>query len=279
MLGSSARALGDGGEGAAVQPVGLGHLDQPAAGSELGHGLPEAGLALLLAVEGAAGQRHQHAAGIGAGRLGDQVGRGRPGGAVVDAHVRRPDGWSGTSVTRVTVGIAGRGQLVDRSGDQGVVGGLEQDAVAAPALDPLQGGHHVGGVALLRRWNRARSTAGRSCGSSASSAARTASLNRRGASITRSTRKVCPASRTCSRLPVQVGDGLPHLGPGALPDARPVVQHPIHRRLAQPGLLRDLPHPVRVPLVPPLPAVRPLRGFCRRPQLCVQSAPEPRTPR
>ena len=139
----------DGGQGAAVQPVGLGHLDQPAIRGELGHGPPEAGLPLPLAVEGAAGQRHQHAARVGAGRPGDQVRRGRPGGPVVDAHVRDPSA-GGHIGDQGDGGDAGRGQLVDRRGDQRVVGGLEQDPVAAPAPDPLQRRHHVGGVTLLR---------------------------------------------------------------------------------------------------------------------------------
>ena len=39
---------------------------------------------------------------------------------------------------------------------------------------------------------------------------------------------------------VEVGDGLRDLCPGVLPDAGAFVEHPVHRRLAQPRLLGDL---------------------------------------
>ena len=115
--------------------------------------------------------------------------------------------------------------------------------------------------ALLPQAEAARSTAGRSWGSSASSAARTAAVNRRGARITRSTRKVCPASRS-DPLAIEVDDRLPHLGQRARPDPGPAVQHPVDGGVAQPGLLRDLPQPVRVPLVPPVPTALPSPDFC-----------------
>ena len=54
----------------------------------------------------------------------------------------------------------------------------------------------------------------------------------------------------CALL-VEIRDGLADLGPGALPDPGPAVEHPVHRCLAQPALLGDLADLVPVHAAPP----------------------------
>ena len=77
-----------------VQPVRLRDVDECSASTARGerraHGGAEADLALLLAAERAAAQRHQDVAGAVAEPLVDEVGGRGPGGAVVDADVGDP---------------------------------------------------------------------------------------------------------------------------------------------------------------------------------------------
>ena len=55
---------------------------------------------------------------------------------------------------------------------------------------------------------------------------------------------LAPGQPQLGALLVEVTDGLLDFAPGGLAHIGSVVQHPIHRRLAQPGLLSDLTDPV-----------------------------------
>ena len=120
-------------------------------------------LPLVLAAEGCAAQRDQHAAGLGAGATRDEVRRGRPGRTVVDADVGRP----------------GADREVGDEGD-------DRDAALRPARDRLDDLGPSGALSMTPcdprraiaeesaaaasaslsslRWKRARNTAGRSAG-------------------------------------------------------------------------------------------------------------------
>jgi hypothetical protein len=58
-----------------------------------------------------------------------------------------------------------------------------------------------------------------------------------------------PRQPQLGALLVEVTDGLLDFQPGGLAHIRPFLQHPIDRRIAQPGLLSDLAGPVTVRLI------------------------------
>ena len=101
----------------------------------------------------------------------------------------------GTSVTTVTTGIPLSASRSMAGCDRRMVVGLEQDLLRASRGDLVQRLDQPGCGSLLAQ-PEAGPDHGRSVGSSASSAWRTADENRAGACITRSTRNVCPTSRT-----------------------------------------------------------------------------------
>ena len=111
-------------------------------------------------------------------------------------------------------------------GDLGHVRGLQDDAVRAAPADPVEGADQLPDRPGSRKWKRERITAGRSDGSSASSAARTAVENRSGACITMSTMKVRPPSRSWVRCRSRSAIACSHLAHGALPHAAPAVAGP-----------------------------------------------------
>ena len=85
---------------------------------------------------------------------------------------------------------------------------------------------------VSRKWNRDRTAAGRSEGSSASRASRTAGEPLRG--LHHDVDHECAAGQPqlCA-LPVQVGDGLLHFSDGARTHPAAVVEHPVDGALAQ----------------------------------------------
>ena len=103
------------------------------------------------------------------------------------------------SVTKVTTGTPGPDQPVDRRRDVRVVGGLEDDTVRPASAYLVQRGRGAAGSLSSPRWVRARTTAGRSDRSSASSARCEAVANRCGACITRSRISARPDSSTWAR--------------------------------------------------------------------------------
>ena len=90
-------------------------------------------------------------------------------------------------------------------------------------------------------------TAGRNVGNSASSACRTAEVNRGGRDHDEVDEEGAPAQSQLSALPAQVGDRSVHLGDGARPHTRSLVQDAVDGGRAQPGLLGDVADAVRRP--------------------------------
>src|SRR6478736_5085385 len=148
-----------------VEPLAFGdiHHRPPLPAQGTAHLTAKPHLPLFFSAKGVAAQRDQHTGRRATQPLVDQIGRGRTGVTVVDAHV------ADTTAAR----------YIGDKGDHG-------DAIGG--TDPVS-----------RKWKRLRTTAGANAGSSASTASWNALENRCGACMTTSTRYLRPANRSWER--------------------------------------------------------------------------------
>src|ERR1035437_3259017 len=220
-------------------------FDQGPVGGTAPHGGPESDLAFFLTSEHTATQRDQHVTVAVAEESVDQVCRGGTGGSVVDADVgdalaQRNVGDQGDDGNPVLV------EFRDGVGNLGDVGGLEYDAHGTAVADVVQDLHDVRGAALLpeiepgsNHGRPQRRQLGLQRG-----------LDRRGEPVRGLHDHVdqeCAAVQSkLAALPVQVGDGLPHVAHGAGAHPWSVVENPVDGGFTEPRLTGDLPDRIRM---------------------------------
>ena len=181
-----------------VQAVGVGHLVDHRVRRQVGHRRPEAGLALLLAVERRAA-RASPAPDPGAA---PSSSRGTPRSHRPRGCPRRrtpPAGWLDRSVTKVMAGMRRSASCATAAATSGWSGALRMTPSEPRSAIRSRTAAAASGSLCSLSWARLRSTAGRSEASSASSAWREAVENRSGACMTRSSRSVRPDSDTWLR--------------------------------------------------------------------------------